>query len=324
MTYSIAIRTLALSQESLRKVLESIFRQTVLPEKVVIYIAQGYTAPLWRIASEEYVYVPKGMMRQRALKYDDLNSDYILMLDDDVELSSTAAEYLLKTAETERTDLLSADIFKNHKLPIKAKLFAALTSLVTPHFKQTIAFKLKQNGSFSYIAYPQARFYPSDTCPGPIMLWRKDSFVKVNAKDEIWIDSLGFAYGDDALLSYKAVANGMKVGIDFNVKVFNLDSRTSSNKYHKDKKRFYIRSKAIFINWWRMRYKPYGNHNSGELKALNSGIIKWIWLLFIMLTTSAATLSLTPITSFFRGMYDGYKYVHSPEYTSIPSYIINC
>lgn len=155
------------------------------------------------------------------------------------------------------------------------------------------------------------------------MFWRTDSYKRIHANDERWIDSLGFSYGEDSLLSYKAAANGMKVGIDFGIDITNLDSRTDSNRYHNDPQRFYIRTKAIFITWWRMCYKPHGNNNRGSIKALLAGTFKFLWLLPVMLVTSAVTQSVKPFTFYLRGLRDGYHYVHSTEYTSLPPYIIN-
>lgn len=95
MTYSIAIRTLGTNPEVLRKELQSIERQTIRPEKVVIYIAQGYSKPDFIVGNEEYVYVKKGMVAQRALEYDEITSDCIFMLDDDVELADDSADKML-------------------------------------------------------------------------------------------------------------------------------------------------------------------------------------------------------------------------------------
>ncbi len=322
MTYSVAIRTLGLSPDSLRQVLERVFAQTLPPARVVVYIAKGYTIPSWRVGNEQYVSVDKGMMRQRALKYREIDSDYILMLDDDLLLSPTAASSLIAKANAENTDVIAADPFENHKLPLKDKLYAGITALVFPHIRQKSAYIQHSNGSFSYIHNPQPRFYKSDTCAGPIMLWRRNSFSSLNADAENWIDSFDFAYGDDALLSYKATANGMKVGVDFSVEVTNLDSRTSSDRYRNDPERFYIRTKAMFSTWWRMCYKPHGNASKGSTKALLAGTFKFTWLVPVMLATSVVSRSTTPIRAYFRGLRDGYKYVHSEPFSSLPPYII--
>lgn len=320
-TYSVAIRTLGLSPDSLRKVLQGVFSQTVMPEKVIIYIARGYAAPSWRVGYERYVYTDKGMMSQRALPYTELSSDYILMLDDDLVPAPDAAERLLTTAETEHTDLLGADVFQNHRLPAATRLLAAMTSLVTPHYGHDKAFRLRRDGAFSYIGRPQPQFYISDTCGGPLMLWRRESFLRLHAEEEKWIDTLGYAYGEDALLSYKAAANGMKTGIEFRAEVTNLDSRTSSDSYRNDSRRLYIRAKAMFITWWRMCYKPHGNHRRGASGALLGGVLKYLWLTPVMLAFSAVTFSTTPIRAYLRGLRDGYRYVRSDIYLSIPPYI---
>lgn len=320
-TYSVAIRTLALSPDSLRKVLQGVFSQTLLPEKVIIYIARNYATPSWRVGYEQYVYTDKGMMSQRALPYTELTSDYILMLDDDLVPAPATAARLLTTAETEKTDLLGADVFQNHLLPLTARLAAAVSSLVMPHYGHDKAFRLRRNGAFSYIARPRRQFYISDTCCGPLMLWRRESFLRLHAEDEKWIDTLGYAYGEDALLSYKATANGMKTGIDFRAEVTNLDSRTSSDRYRNDPRRLYIRTKAMFITWWRMCYKPHGNHCHGAAAALFGGTFKYLWLTSVMLALSAVRLSSTPIRAYLRGLRDGYRYVRSDTYLSIPPYI---
>ena len=88
MSYSIAIRTLGTAGDKFNRELQSIACQTLKPEKVVIYIAQGYARPTGTIGIEQYVEVPKGMVAQRALPYAEIDSDYILLLDDDMELST--------------------------------------------------------------------------------------------------------------------------------------------------------------------------------------------------------------------------------------------
>ena len=97
LTYSIAIRTLGTAGEKFRQELLSIAAQTVPPERVVVYIAEGYQRPEFSVGKEEYVWVRKGMVAQRALRYDEIKSDCILMLDDDVRLSPDSAAKLLET-----------------------------------------------------------------------------------------------------------------------------------------------------------------------------------------------------------------------------------
>ena len=57
-----------------------------------MYIAEGYQLPNETIGQENYVFVQKGMVAQRALSYDEISTEYILFLDDDLYLPEDAVE----------------------------------------------------------------------------------------------------------------------------------------------------------------------------------------------------------------------------------------
>lgn len=322
LTYSVAIRTLGTGGENFRRELLSIANQTVQPEKTIVYIAEGYKRPEFQIGKEEYVWVKKGMIAQRALPYTEITSDCILTLDDDVELSPTFAETMLESMETYGMDVLGADIFHIHGMSATSKLFAGITNLVFPSRSTDHAFRIKANGSFNYLVAPEATTYPSQSCAGPAIMWRRGVIDSVRLTDELWLDKLGFAYGDDALITYKVYANGYCLGVCFNAAVRNLDSKSSSNIYRNSPDRFYVRSKAMFTTWWRMLYKPYGNTRKGSRKALIFGMLKFIWLTFIMAGTTIYLLNPTVFTSHIKGLRDGLKFVKSTEYTDLPPYIL--
>lgn len=204
MKYSIAIRTLGTNAETLRKELISIHAQSLPPERIIIYIAEGYSKPDFRIGKEEYVWVKKGMLAQRALEYNEIPEEYILTLDDDVELSSTFAETLLTEMIQHNADVVGADVFKNHKLSILQKASAFISNLVRPHFSSEYAFKVHKHGSFSYVYEPQKSYYLTQSCPGPAILWKKQILTSIKLKDEIWLDKLPFAYGEDQVATFKA------------------------------------------------------------------------------------------------------------------------
>ncbi len=322
LTYSIAIRTLGTGGENFRRELESITRQTVQPEKTIVYIAEGYPRPDFQIGQEEYVWVKKGMIAQRALPYNEIKSDCILTLDDDVELSPTFAETMLNEMESNRMDVLGTDVFKVHRMSIQSKIFAGITNLVFPSRSSQYAFRIKANGSFNYMSHPKSATYLSQSCAGPAILWRKNTLLSIKLNDEIWMDTLGFAYGDDALISYKSFANGYKLGVCFRAQISNLDSKSYSQNYRNSPARFYVRSKAMFATWWRMLYKPYGNKRKGNQKALFFGTMKFIWLTFIMAGTSLYLLNPSAFTSHIKGLRDGYKFVNSDAYLKLPPYIL--
>lgn len=53
----------------------------------------------------------------------------------------------------------------------------------------------------------------------------KASLLKIHLEDELWLDSLGFAYGDDELEFYKLHVNGGKLMVSFDGGISNLDAK---------------------------------------------------------------------------------------------------
>ena len=95
-TYSVAIRTLGTAGEKYEKLLNSIKKQTVQPEKIVVVLPEGYALPPYQLGTEEFVFCKKGMVIQRleALKY--IDSQYTLFCDDDVEFDDAFVEKLVQ------------------------------------------------------------------------------------------------------------------------------------------------------------------------------------------------------------------------------------
>ena len=321
MTYSIAIRTLGTAGEKFHKELESICTQTVQPERVVIYIAEGYKRPNFTIGKEEYVWVTKGMMSQRVLPYDEITSDCILMLDDDVLLAPDSAEKMLQALAKNGADCVGADVFQNHRMPLKTKVYAALTNLVFPHWCQKWAFKIRRNGSFSYNVRLKRDFYWSQSCGGPAMLWRKEALLKIHLEDELWLDKLGFAYGDDQLETYKLHVNSGRLGVLYDAGITNLDAQSSSGSFRKSAEHIYIRTKASLMTWWRMRYKNGKDTACSRALASIAFGLKSAWLFLVMCVAALIKWDRRYLTSYCRGLRDGRKEVHSPDFQNLPPYI---
>lgn len=316
--YSVAIRTLGTSQYTLKRELESIHKQTVLPEKIIIYIADGYKIPDFRVGFEEYVYVAKGMVRQRALKYDEIESEYILMLDDDVELSPNSMEKILQQMVISNADCMAIDIFKNHKMTFASKTKAVISNWVFPRFNQKWGIKLHRYGSFSYINNPRNDFYPSMSGAGPASFWKKNKFLEMKYDVETWLDDIGFAYGEDDLMFYKLHINKGKLYMSFNHGMINLDGGTASSIYKKDSNRLYIRSFSNYIRWYRMFFEPSSKIN--KIKAYILFTLKLLWLYGIHLGLSCFKFSSKPIKLYYHGIRDGRGFIKSNKYKSLSSY----
>lgn len=322
-SYSIAIRTLGLSGDKFAKELDSIAKQSVQPERIIIYIAKGYARPEYTIGREEYVEVTKGMLAQRALEYNEIDSEFILMLDDDVELSLDSAELLLTAAMENNVDCVAADTFLNHKMSVVSKIYNACVNLTFPHYSRKWAFKIMPNNSFSYNNKPTKNFYYSQSAAGPASLWRKTTFLQMNYTDELWIDRLGFSWGDDGLIFNKLHKNRPdKLGVLFNVGITHLDAKTQSKSYQADSRKFMTRSMASFIIWYRICYNL---KNISALKRIYTLLLyslKAIWMIPIHLIASVAHRDAMILSYYVMGQIKGMKFVSSREYKNIPNFIV--
>ena len=323
MRYSIAIRTLGTSGEKFVRELESIKRQTIQPEKVIVYIAEGYKRPDYTIGREEYAWVKKGMMRQRVLRYDEIDSPLIMLLDDDVELAPDTAEKLIQAMQDHQLDCIAPDTFQNHKMPLSGKIYAAITNLVFPHWSKTWAFKIHSNGSFSYNNHITKDVYLSQSAAGPASLWRKDVFLNLHLEDELWLESFGFPYGEDALTYNKLYKNGYRLGVHYNSGIKNLDGKSSSGSFQRDSKKFYTRAIASLMIWYRTCF------NLKELSWVNkawaalSFSIKALWLLIVHLAASVYLLSPKVVCYYVKALFDGIKMIHPSHFKRIPNYLLN-
>lgn len=318
MTYSIAIRTLGKNPEVLGKELQSVARQTVQPEKVMVYIADGYERPSFTIGNEEYVWVRKGMVAQRALEYKEIESDVILMLDDDVELADDSAERMLKAMEEYGADCVAADTFRNQDMSIMQKAVAFIGNGVFPRCDDGWAFKLTRDAAFSYNNNPKRAFCWTETFGGPCWMVKKSVLKAVRLEDELWMERLGFPYGEDAVESYKLFKNGFKCGVLYDSGVKNMDAKTSSGGYHANVKKYYTRAYGQFVTWWRMVYEV------RDMRWLSVMLfsLKVLWQLTLHVALALRHLDIKILMNYMRGLCDAAKYVKSKEYEHVPSYII--
>lgn len=236
--YSIAIRTLGKAGEKYLETLKSCALQTHKPEKIMVYLAEGFEKPKETIGVEQIVYVPKGMIAQRALRYDEIDSDYILCLDDDVRLSPDSAERLLNGLLNNGGDCIAANTFDNDTMPLSQKIIAILSGTY-PHWNQNYAFRIRSNSHYSYLNNPKKDVIPTQSLAGPALLIRKEALLAVHFEEEKWLDVYGYAFGEDQLLGNKLYKNGFKVLIHYKAGIEHLSAKTSqlstSYKSYKNK-----------------------------------------------------------------------------------------
>ena len=319
MTYSIAIRTLGTAGYRYKQELQSILAQTLQPERVVVYIAEGYSRPDFQVGQEEYVWVPKGMVAQRALPYTEIASDYVLLLDDDMILAPDVAEKMLQAAEEHKTDCVGADSYHHYARTMGGKLYDFMTNLIVAHSeKSQWAFRILRNGSFSYNSNPKPGYYDSHYIAGAVQLWKREVLTGIRLEDERWLDRYVFAYSDDMLETYKLHVNGYRLGILFGLDVVHLDAGAGSMPYRATSRQFYIREAAMVCLWWRMIYGP--SKGLDTILCVILFILKWFWLLFVHIIGGVIRFDVHVPYYYVLGTINACKFLCSDEYRAIPNY----
>lgn len=287
MTYSVAIRTLGRNNEWLEKEVDLLRNQTVKPKEIRVF--EGV-----------------GMVKQRAQDYSVFDSDFVLLLDDDVKMESGCVERLIREMETGGYDVIAPDTYENQGLSWKYKVYAALTNWTFPRRGDNWAFKILPWGSFSYNNSPKKGVcYPSMYCAGPALLWRRDSLIKLRIEDEVWLDEKGFAYSDDTLETYKAYRMGMKLGVLYDGGCEHLNAKTASMPYMKRTDRFYVRSWAMAAVWKRLMWRD-ADGRKNVFAALLFGMKMW-WVFWVYCVVALIYRDMSIPSQHIRGVREALK-----------------
>ena len=225
MNYSVIIRTLGTAGEYYQRTLDSIKLQTIQPGLVLVYIPEGYAIPKETIGIEQYIYVKKGMVAQRALAYDEVQTEYCLFLDDDVYLPADAVEKMYTEMRLHNAQVISPCTFDNHKTSIKSKLIRTLTGKEVCRLKDgEWSFKVLRTAGFSYNNNPTRPVYESQSNAGPCFFCRKEDFLRISFQDELWLDAAPYALPEDQVMYYKMYKKGLKVLTSFDTGIVHLDA----------------------------------------------------------------------------------------------------
>ena len=323
MEYCVAIRTLGKAGDKYQQELDSLLRQTIPPKHIFVYIPESYPLPKETVGVEEYIRCQKGMVAQRALRFEEVDTPYCLFLDDDVSLAPDAAEKLLSALVTEDADCVAADTFKNQDMSFALKFKSLLTTWAMPMKSKYWAFKITKSCSFKYNARPSKEYYYSQSAAGPCSLWRMESFRNIHFEDEVWMDKQRFAYGEDLILFHKLYRNGGLLLVHYDSGVNHLDARSSRQEYETDYSRFYVRSFFLWSIWKRTQFDAKDLNLKDKFLSLIVIIMRFFWEGLLLSFLSLSRFSILPICYSFRGFIAGIKFTVSDNYHEINNYIVN-
>ena len=314
MNYTAVIRTLGTAGNKYQTLLDSLNLQTVQPSKVLVYIAEGYAIPKETIGKEQYIYVKKGMVAQRALPYNEVDTEFILFLDDDVYLPETAVEQLYQYLTDYHADVISPDVFPNAERSFLEKCLMMLSGrMLARKDDGKWGYKVMRNSGYSYNNHPNPGVYWSQTNAGPCFFCSKADFLKIHFEEELWMDNLKYAQGDDQVMFYKMYLSGLKQLTWFGSGIKHLDAGSSMMSEKKEKMLIYSDFFFKTIFWHRFIYQPDKNILSRLWSTICIGYALGFTLLISLLKLNRLIFSLK-----YHAIKEAIGFIRSEEYKNLP------
>lgn len=313
-SYSVAIRTLGAAGDKYVTELNSIHRQTLQPDGIFVYIPEGYDVE--PVADEVYVRCEKGMVHQRSLAFDEIGSDYILFLDDDVYLPEDAVEKLFEALIESGADCMAPVLYDGHRMAWWQKVKTAFFAGTYPYFGHRWAYRIRKDGHYSYCNAPEDVML-SQSASFACFLCRRDAYDAIHFEDERWVDAYTYAMGDDQLFFYKLYLYGKRLAVHFNTGILHLDARTSNviDRKRKD----YVSRLIRFVIWYRTIWQVSGSL-SGKMTAVLALTLDSLRSLAAGICYLFAGRAYA-LPNMFRALKDGVAFVKSKEYKDIPPFM---
>ena len=317
MRYTVAIRTLGRAGSKYQSLLDSLTKQTILPEAIYVYIPIGYSLPMETAGVEKYVFVNKGMVTQRALQYDEIDTEYILFCDDDLYLPENAVEELYNSLNETKAQVISPDVFNNAQRGLLSEFLMTISGRMRARRNDQLwGYKVMRTGGYSYNKYPKNKVYQSQTNAGPCFFCRKDDFLKVHFEDELWLDKMTYPIGEDQVMFYKMHCIGLKVLTHYRSGIEHLDAGTSRVSQEKERKVLYNDFFFKCVFWHRFIYLP--EHNF----ALRMwSVVCILYPLLFALCISAVKFNKQVLSLKYRAIRDAWKFIESEDYRVLPRII---
>lgn len=226
--YTAAIRTLGKAGTKYMTLLTSLINQTHAPKEIHVYIPHGYSCPDETVGKEKIFYVKKGMVAQRALAYDDIKTEWILFLDDDMSIEPDGVEKILSDTLKANADVCAIDGFPHDKFRISQKISMFLLMSAIPRFgNKDKGYTLSVIGTDIYNPYPQRAYAWSTTNSGNAFICRKKDFLSIHFEEDLWLDDAPYAIPEDKVMYYKMHLNGLKILTHYDSGFTHLDAGTS-------------------------------------------------------------------------------------------------
>lgn len=326
LSYSVAIRTMGTAGEKYNKLLQSIEKQTIQPEKVIIVLPIGCKQPFTYLGCEKFIYAPKGMISQRMAAIEYTESDFILFCDDDIEFPEKFVEILLNDSKATGADCLAGPLLsffppRNLKYFISSCLGGACVMI---HGRKEKYVRLLKSGGWSYnwsIETGEHKIYETDSFPWTCFLIRRKSLINICFDDELWAEKHGYAAFDDQIFSAKLKINGYKSCIVSNAEYVHNDAKTSTRGTNLLP--VFARAYNKYVYWHRFIFRL-SNNNIEKLFAVVCFYYSYIVsVMYDMILVCLKKKHIEVVKSTIKGHKEAGKFIKSEEYRKLRSPVVS-
>ncbi len=322
--YCVAIRTLGTGGEKYRQEIESLHRQTIKPKRILVFLAEGYQRPDFQIGIEEYVPVHKGLVHQRAASLQGVDTEYLLILDDDIYFPEDSVERLYDTMIAHEADCIAPETFNNQNLTFTQRIGYYMANGTVARGNDGWAAKILRNGSFSFNSKPNKHgVYLTQSFPGTACFCKTKAFEGIHYEDELWIDQFpAGTFGEDQVMAYKFHLNGYKVLSVYDTGILHLDAGTN-NVHDKPYKKIKYRALSYYMTWYRTCYDLECNSFFDRFLCILAYLWRFILGLCTRMVYSIVKLQPKHIVAFLHGNVEGLFFARSGKYKSLNNYVLN-
>lgn len=319
--YSIAIRTLGRAGEKYQKLLDSIRKSSIQPQKVVVVLPEGFEPPNERLGDEQFVYCPKSMIGQRieALKY--IDTEYTLFLDDDIAFDEHFVQKLLEPLDEGEFDCSTGPLFSFFPQSMAGRIAGTLTASVSLSFlRRDIYVKILRSGGWSYHTFDttQKRYYPTESFAWTCFMIRTQVMRDLRMEDEqVWLERFGYACGDDRVMAYKLIKLGNKACIVANALYTHHDAKTSTSAQEVSNTRPVFCMYYMHVVFWNRFIQ--GLEKNWVCRVLNRVCFSY-WQLAMLgyhILKGIKPEGRPSFSAFIQGLREGKRYVKSQEYQEL-------
>ena len=318
--YSVVIRTLGNGGEKYKKLINSIAAQTIAPKEIIVVLPYDYELD-YSLGNEKIIFSEKGMVVQRITGINNAQTEFILVVDDDVAFDDDFVEKLFVCVEKTGADLISPTngelekwhfSFKNTVNKNIKILKHILLGNRFIHFNPKYAVKIVGTGGHSILnKIDKNQYYLTQSGNFQCFFMKTDCAKQLNYEEERWLEDTGYAIFDDQVFFYKAFILNQKVIFAPGIPYLHLDGGKGHIK-RVESERLYrklygnTRNKTIF--WKKFLYN-------------RSCFVRKAWLIFCYLYSFINTLLVYILGNLFKpkswsktvkavtkGMFDGLNY----------------